>query len=1045
MFGTWLKKCDRQSYQTGRSFAYRPRLTDGNIEPVYSGHVRTEHAGNRKRIMSLSTQSSTAELTRLRKNALSFRDMMQTKVREILIVASHYDSFKLEEDGRLTELIFAEYQNMSFLNAPHVNRASSASHALTILQKDNIDLIITMSRISDMEPFEFARRVKKKRPNLPVILMVSSVRECSYYTKLELENPNAIDKIFYWSGNSAVLPAIIKYSEDIRNAEQDIRKGFVKAIIVVEDSPQYYSAFLPMLYKLIRKHMLWMMKQEYDDNLRTFRALSRPKILLASSFEKGLEYYEQYQRNILAVISDLKFPYQGRVDDRAGIKFLETIQAREKSLPLVLQSLESCARQLAEAINVRFFDKNSPRLVDDIRSFIMTHCGFDDLVFHLGEKKKPLVVKDLRSLENALEVAPQSQIRNHGQHNHFSNWLAMRGYLEFASIVKSIPSPTNENEVEDLRELLKALVKKQRDLSHEDLIVEYFNPDFYDPGTNLVRIGEGSVGGKARSLIFISMFLKRTDWAQRYRNIYIGVPNSALIGSDIFDDFLMRNAIRDRLHYDDSDEKIDQMFQSGILEPGFCEYIKSYLTYRTKPLAIRSSSLLEDSVFQPFAGIYKTIMVPNCAPNLAERTDMVLEAIKLVFASTFHRKARSYLKSTGNRMEDEKMAIIIQDVIGESHNNFYYPTFAGNLRTYNFYPFDRIKRKDGIANLALGLGKTVMGGERSLRYSPRYPKILPQFYNRRSILASSQSHFYAIKLDCRENNSLSGREDDYLERLPLRSSEEHGTLEMVASVYCLESEAFNESLHKKGPRIITFANILKCRTIPLSRILKDMIKFGRKGMGCEVEIEFAVNIPLDKTKSPTFAILQIRPLITQNTTSTTDLGHIDSKRILCKSNNCIGNGLTTTIKSIVQVKTEGFQKKETPRIAMDIGKINKSFKEKDSYLLIGPGRWGSADSFLGIPVEWNNISKVGAIIEVGLPDFHVEPSFGSHFFQNLISLGIPYLCISPSEYREDCALNWLKFGPPAMETKYLYRYNFADPLTIQIDGKLGKGIVLRPA
>lgn len=970
---------------------------------------------------------------------MSFRDLMKKRVHEILVVASLYDCFKLEEDGRLTELIFAEYQDMHFTNAPHVNRVPSASKALEKVKGGGYDLIITMPRISDMDPFEFGRKVKQINPDLPVILLVSSIKESNHYTELEQYNQGAIDKIFFWTGNSSVLPAIIKYSEDKRNAERDILEGLVRAIIVVEDTPQFYSAYLPMIYKIITNHTLRMMKQEYDDDLKLLRIRTRPRILLATTYEEAMAYFKKYQMYILAVISDMKFPYQNKVDKKAGLKLLKAIQERENSVPLVLQSMESESRRFAEALKIRFFDKNSPHLLNDLRDFIVRHCGFKDLHFNT-ENGEEILVKDLKGLEEAMDIVSDKSIEYHAQRNHFSNWLAMRGYLEFASRIKAY---NDLDEIGNFRSLLKALLKRQRRMKHKNAIVDFFNPENYDPDVNLVRIGGGSLGGKARGIIFVSIFIKRFDLGGHFPDVDIDVPATAMIGTDVYDDFLERNNIRLILNRDLSDEEVNKIFLLGKFDPEFEEHIRTYLLYHQNPVAVRSSSLLEDSVFQPFAGIYSTFMIPCCMSDPEERLDLTLQAIKLVFATCFHEKARAYLKSTGNRHEDEKMAVMIQDIVGEQHGDYFYPTFAGNLQTYNFYPMDKIVREDGMANVALGLGRTVVNGEKSLRFSPKHPSVLLQFYDRKSIFRNSQSHFYALKLK-NETRTLTGSEADNLELLPLEVAEEHGVLGPVASVYSAESDNFRESLFEDGPRIITFANILKWKIFPLDKILIDMMNFGRRGLGCEVEIEFAVNLVPDKKKKPQFTVLQIRPLITQNEMPLIGRDSVEDEDLVCHSQACLGNGTKANIRHVIFVKLDTFSSTKTKAIAKEIGQLNKGFTENDPYLLIGPGRWGSSDSLLGIPVDWNDISKVGVVVEVGLPSFYVDPSFGSHFFQNLSSLSIDYFFTSPKNYKKNVNFSWLDSLEPKKETTYLKLFSFDQNMFVQIDGREGHGFIIKP-
>lgn len=972
---------------------------------------------------------------------VSFRNLMQRRVHEILLVASLYDAFKLEEDGRLTELIFSEYQDMNLTNAPHVTRVSTASHALEKIDKGRFDIVITMSRISNMNTHEFGMNVKALDPDLPVILLVASNKEHRHFIQHQTpENKFAINKVFFWSGDSAVLIAIIKHCEDLWNAERDIKQGLVMAIIVVEDSPQYYSAFLPMIYKVITRHTYRMMNLEYSGNLRLLRMRSRPKILLATTYEEAMSYFKAYQKNVLAVISDIQYPLNGKVDKTAGLKLLNEIKSKEKYVPLVLQSKNIERQADAKANKVRFFDKNSPHLIHDLRTFVIKYCGFKDLLFHGKDNQDGTRVNNILSLEKALSHVPPESIEYHAKRNLFSNWLAVRGYSRLASEIRQL---NNLKDIEKLRIDIIDLIEKHRKLRHSDGILNY-NPDSYDPDTKYVRFGGGSLGGKARGLAFMAVFLKRFDWKNRYPEIEIQVPKTAFVGTDIFDDFIEENQIHEKLHLEMCDAEINELFQSGDFNPELVKDLMTYLEYNQQPLAVRSSSLLEDSVFQPFAGIFDTFMIPNCNEDMDIRLNHLLTAMKLVYASTFHKKSQSYMKTTGNRIDDEKMGIVIQNVVGKQYDDYFYPTFSGTLQTYNFYPVDKINRENGIANVALGLGRTIANGEKSLRFSPSFPKALLQYYNVDSIFQNSQSKFYAINLK-NDNKILSGKEDDNLKHLPLQEAEAHGTLDTVASVYSFDDSRFKESLQEKGPRIITFANILKWNVFPLAPILSDLVSYGRKGLGCEVEMEFAANVSMDNSVPPTFYILQIRPLITHSEEPLIDPDQVTNDDLICTSNICLGNGIYSDISDIILVKLSGFNSSLTQTIASEISQFNKKFNKDHGYMLIGPGRWGSADPLLGIPVNWNDISNVKSIIEVGLPTFHVDPSFGSHFFQNLTSLNISYFVTSPKDYLEVINWEWLNSVPVEQETQFLKHIKLDDSIKIQVNGKNGFGIALKPS
>lgn len=974
-----------------------------------------------------------------KKTLVSYRDLMQFRVYEVLVVASKYDCFKLEEDGRLTDLIFSEYQDMNLTSPPHVTKVSSAATALKKLKTERFDLVITMSRISNMDPYEFSRHVKAIRPELPVVLLVSTAKEYSYFSRLDENKDRAIDKIFLWSGDPAVLAAVIKYTEDKTNAERDILGGLVRAIIVVEDTPQYYSSFLPMIYKEITRHTYRMMNLEYSGHMRLLRMRSRPKILLATNYNEAVEYFEKYQKYVLAVISDVKYPIDGQLEPKAGIQFLKMVKEKERTIPLVLQSLDSKRKEDAKAINVRFFDKNNAHLIHDLRTFVVKHCGFDDMVFLNDDRSECLRVNNILALEKALDVVPDSSVKYHAERNHFSNWLAVRGHMKLADQIRAA---TNYEDIQKLRKDFKNQIRSYRKKSRATGIVD-FNSEHYDPDMKFVRFGGGSLGGKARGLAFMSEFLKRYDLSTRYENAVLQVPETAIIGTDIYDEFIESNHIKAQISRELTDDEINRLFLKGSFPNALVEDIQEYLEYHKGPLAVRSSSLLEDSNFQPFAGIYNTYMIPNSSPDIKVRLKRILIAMKLVYASTFHRQSRAYMETTGNRLDDEKMGIIVQKVTGERHQNHFYPTFSGDLQTYNFYPIDKIKREDGVANIALGLGKTVASGEKSLRFCPSYPTVLLQFYNKTTVFKNSQNHFYALNMEGAEE-VLKGTEEENLDKLGLKVAEEHGTLNTVASVYSPGDNTFKEPLRFPGPRIVTFANILKWNLFPLSEMLQDLIYFGRKSFGCEVEIEFAGNIPKDTSQPTTLSILQIRPLITHQEEKSIDLDQIEPEKVVFQSNICLGNGFFADSKDIIFVKPETFNSSLTEEIAREIGELNKNFSPEYGYTLMGPGRWGSSDPFLGIPVHWADISFVKSIVEVGMPEFYVDPSFGSHFFQNLTSLDISYFVTAPDKFKTDIDWEWLEQQKLVCETKFLKHIRLTDCLQIQIDGKNGMGIAVKP-
>ena len=969
-----------------------------------------------------------------------FRDMMQTRVHEILLISSLYDAFKLEEDGRLGEMIFTEYQDMNLTSAPRITRVSTADHALRKLRVRHYDLVITMTRISDTNPFELGRRVKNKYPSIPVIMLASNQREYEWAMS-RFDNTEGIDRAFIWYGDSSIFTAIVKYIEDGRNAARDILKGGARAIIVVEDSPRFYSVFLPMLYSVIISTTHKLMKQEYTDELRLYRMRSRPKILLATNFEEALELYRQYKNNLLAVISDVRYPKDGVLDPKAGVKFIKIVQKKNPTMPIIMQSMEPDNEYTAAKLGAYFIEKNSPHLIQSLQDFVMRHCGFGHLDFTTREGKTIAKVRHLNALLATLNSVPIQSIEYHARRDHFSNWLAVRGHFALADFLKPLNFEAFEDPEDFRKIIIDAITAQRQNLSFDN--IGYFNADTYDPMMKATRIGRGSIGGKARGLAFLTAHMDRFDFSEEYPEIKVDIPHFAVIATDIFDRFLEVNNLRMKALSASSNAEIDELFKKAVFPGTFTDQLHAYLGYHAEPLAVRSSSLLEDSLFQPFAGIYNTYMLPNCAPALEIRVFQLLEAIKLVYASGFHKEAIAYLKSTGNRPEDEKMAVVIQHLSGQRHGDHFYPHMSGVIQTLNYYPQGAMQRDEGLVTMALGLGRTVVNGERALKFSPKRPNIIPQFFNEETILKNSQSHFYALEMT-RCNLPLTGDEGSNLEKLNLKVAEEHGTLDQLASVYSFQDGRFRESLFEAGPRIITFANILKWKTLPLADLLGDLMEFGKLGMGCEVEMEFAVNLRESFGGKAELSILQIRPMVTFERPHVVNLVETKKGVELFQSDICLGNGDNIEIRDLIYINLEGFNIMESLEIAEEIRVLNRQFSPERNYLLVGPGRWGTADPNLGIPVSWNYISNARSIVEVGLPGLYVDPSFGSHFFQNITSLGISYFTIPPLQLEEKMNLSWFKTQKATQETPHLKHFHFEHPFVIQVDGLKGQGHIWRP-
>ncbi|MEA1987567.1 MAG: PEP/pyruvate-binding domain-containing protein [Candidatus Marinimicrobia bacterium] len=956
---------------------------------------------------------------------------MQKRIHEILIVSSFYDAFKLYEDGRLAEMIISEYEELDLQTKPKVVRVSTAEHAWIKLKDKKIDLIITMARISDLNPYDFANEVKERYTNIPIILMTSNKKELKWVQE-NADDLSGIDKVFFWLGNSAIFPAIIKQMEDKKNANRDIQKGMVRTIIVVEDSPHFYSLILPLMYRTIIKYTMELIKLEYTDNSRLLRMYSRPKVLLATNFEEAINYYNKYKDNLLAIVTDTRFPINGKSESKAGLKFLDIVREESFQIPMVVVSKEvQKKKKYFRKLNAEFIDKNSADFLNELQKFIVTHCGFGKLKFNLKNSRKIVKVNSLVELRNVIKYVTEKSIEKHAKNNHFSNWLAIRGYYELADLLNPMSYRDMDNS-----ELFFNLIDEQLNYQATDKLI-IFNTRSYSPEYKFVRMGDGSLGGKGRGLAFLVSLLKEYSFQRRYQDVKIEVPNFLVIATNHYDTFIEKNNMFKKILTAKSDSEIDDLFLKAKFSRNFQHDIKHFLKENKKPLAIRSSSLLEDSFLEPFAGIYRTFMLANSEENLKQRVEDLLNTIKLVYASIFTKKTKSFLNSVGHKREDEKMAVVIQELIGEKHENYFYPTFSGIMQSYNYYPQHKMRRENGLATVALGLGKQVVEGEKSLKFSPYTPKVIPQFYNTKSVLKNSQNTFYALNLDFKNSPK---NEYENLVKLPISDAKKEGVMELISSVFSAHDSKFIESLDEKGQRVITFANILKWKTFPLAKILTDLSEITRKGLGCDVEIEFASNTQMNSDEIDSFSILQVRPQITYDKNILLHEAN-DKENVIIKSNICLGNGIIEKISDILFIDANEFDNMNTINYAEEIDKLNKKFRKGRKYLLIGPGRWGTSDKMLGIPITWDNISNVACIVEVGIPDYFIEPSFGNHFFQNITSLNIPYFTIPPSVKSENINCEWISKQKQINKSKLVKHIKLEKPLSIKVDGKNGVGVV----
>ncbi|MBI45231.1 MAG: hypothetical protein CMG66_03595 [Candidatus Marinimicrobia bacterium] len=966
---------------------------------------------------------------------LHFQDLMLHRIHEILLIASPYDGYTLEQDGKLTEQILSEYIGMNLSYAPRVWNATSAKSAMQMLEKRSFNLIIIMMRIPDMNSFQLGQEIKSKYPGKPVVLLAFDESEVKRITN---KQKKYFDEIFIWAGDSNVFPAIIKLIEDKNNVIRDVRKADVRVIILVEDTPKYYSILLPVLYKEIIYHTKHLINQSLNNTQKLLHMRARPKILLSTNYEDAIKNIKKFHSNILGIISDIRFPINQKKDSYAGIKLIKEVRKIDKSVPILFQSSHNIDLDILENYSAKFLNKKSPTLIKDLRKLIINNFGFGNFKFRLKSGKEISNASDIKELRNEIKKIPNSSLSFHASNNHLSNWLAARGEFNLASKFKILKDEDFKT-IEDRRTYHIKLLNDYLNDQDSPTIADYSS--YTDKTHSFIRIGNGSLGGKARGLAFANSILTDYDFKTRFPNVNIRIPKVIVITTSEFDEFMDLNNLWEASLSLNDNKKIEQKFIKSKLPKNLIKTLKSLLKKIKFPLAIRSSSLLEDSQYKPLAGMYSTLMLPNSNKKFSERFNQLSEAIKRIYASTFYREPKSLMDSVSQRAEEEKMAVIIMELVGKKHNQIYYPTLSGVCQSYNYYPVSHMERKDGVAFLALGLGKTIADGEKSLRYCPLYPEILPQYYSTKSMLNNTQNTFYALNLHNNQNPLKNGEEEN-LNKYNLDIAEKDKQLNYIADVIVKEDNIIRESLQYQGPRILTFSSIIKYNSFPLNDILNEFIKQGENFIGCPFEIEFAVNI--NKNKKSELCLLQVKPMAIDSTNYSIDIfKDMTSANSFCYSNQVLGDGISKEIRHILYINPQTFKREKTNLIAKKIEKLNKELGTEKPYLLIGPGRWGSSDPWLGIPVNWEQIANAKSIIEIGIDTLNPDPSFGSHFFQNLTSLRIGYFTINRNKYKTVIDWKWLNKQNHIYQSEYVNLVELNQPLTIKIDGVNGNGIILK--
>ncbi len=969
----------------------------------------------------------------------SFKLLMQKRVADILLVCSPYDKFMLEEDGRIDELLFQEYVSLNLRYPPKFTQASSAKDAFAMLEKRHFDLVITMLNIGDLNAIDLAKRIKAKYPNKPIIVLTPiSTRETMQ--RLHNEDISSIDYIFSWQGNPNILLAMVKLIEDRMNVADDVATAGVQTIILVEDSVRYYSSYLPMIYQTLFSQARCLMTEGLNEWQQTMRMRGRPKILLARNYEEAIALYEAYKSNLLGIITDVTYKKEGIIDRSAGLKLCEHIRKENRELPILLQSSHQEHTKDAESHQASFIYKHSKGLLKELEEYIRSNYGFGDFVFRDPVTQAPIMrAHDLWELQHRIAEIPDDSFVAHVNNNDISKWLKARALFSLAEYLR--PKQLSDfDHAQELRDFIIGAIKQFRTQEGRGTIAE-FQRDRFDELSLFSRIGNGSLGGKGRGLAFIDLQLKQKRLNIKYPGVIVSIPRTVVLTTEIFEEFMETNRLYDIALSDHSDKEILDAFLAAKLPVKISEDLSALLQVVHNPIAVRSSSLLEDSHYQPFAGIYSTFMLPNNHIDLSRRFQDLAEAIRCVFASTYYQASKDYMRATNNLVEEEKMAVIIQEITGSVHNDRCYPHISGVARSLNFYPIENEKPEDGIVNIALGLGKTVVEGGISLRFSPRYPKKIIQLSDTKTAMKETQKNFFALSMDS-ESFSVTHKEESNIISLDLSAAEEDGMLKNLASTYDMENHILRDGSGYKGPRVLTFSGILRYGMFPLADIITELLKMGKQAMNVPIEIEFAVNLKPVGGRLPTFSFLQIRPIVENAEAEDLVIEEPDPKTALVFSNKAMGNGNYREIRDFVYINPDRFDPSKTKEMATSIAEINAALDDEDrGYILVVPGRLGSSDRWLGIPINWSQISNARVIVESGLKNFRVDPSQGTHFFQNITSLRNAYLTINP--FMDDGLFNveYLNKMKAAKEDKFLRHIRFSSPLTVKIDGKTGRGLI----
>jgi hypothetical protein len=969
-----------------------------------------------------------------------FHELMARKVRDVLLVSTPYDAWIMEEDCRLSERIIHEYRGLNLSNPPRITWVPTAEAALSALAGRKFEMVLTMLNPSDAGAYGLGVEIKKHDPDLPVVhLSHLALAATTAAAGAEFPRPPGVDRTFVWSGNTDLLVALIKSAEDRLNVGHDTSSAGIRVILLVEDSPVYLSSLLPLLYKEVVTQTQALLEEGLNEEHRLLTMRARPKILVAENFEEAVHLFETYEPYILGVISDVRYPRDGRPDDDAGVEFLKRIKRERFDIPLLLTSSDPSNAGRAGAIPARFAHKLSPTLHEEVHAFFMEELGFGDFVFRRPNGDEIARAANLRTLERLMAEVPEDSFVQHCNRNDFSRWLFARTEITLASKLRPIRN-ADFHTAESHRQYLISLVGSRRSRRQKGVVAN-FEAGAFDLDTEFFKIGKGSLGGKARGLAFMGNLLQRIgDIHRKFESVRLFIPQTLVVTTDAFDAFVGENELKRFATQEAADEDVAEAFRRATFPQHIADDLRAYLARITYPLAVRSSSLLEDAKIRAYAGLYRTCMLPNNHGSLDVRLRQLIEAIKLIYASTYFGSPKAFSRRVGHRSEEEKMAVIIQKLVGRPSGRYFYPAISGVAQSHNYYPFGPMKPEEGIATIALGLGKTVMEGEKALRFSPRHPQLLPQRSTLKDILDTSQRFFYSLKLEGPYPAPGIG-EDVNLAKREVVDAPNDDAVRALSGYFLPNEGRIRESYDPAGYPVLTFSQVLKYDLFPLAPLLTEVLALGQDGMGCPVELEFAVDLHRGEGERPGFAFLQLRPMTARAEHVQVLIPEEEASGAFCVSSQALGNGEKSDIADIVFVKPEIFDSARTVEIAREIGQLNAGLMRAGrKYLLAGPGRWGSADRWLGIPVSWAEICGVGAMIETTAPELRADPSQGSHFFHNITTLDITYCTVNPEKGdRLDWA--WLASQPRAAETRFVAHVRLPRPFVIKADGRSSRCVM----